>query len=87
MLLTVETRLQCSVFASATFAVILVHDECPRLFPLLKFLGNLRYRIRGWLSGIMIMIQRNIYFAIFIIDSLITNEHSVYQHRTRQGSR
>jgi hypothetical protein len=69
------------VFASATFAVIFVHDECPRLSPLLKFLGDLRYRIRGWLSGIVIVIQCNIHFTIFIIDSLIMNEQSVYRQR------
>jgi hypothetical protein len=63
------------VLACATFTVILVHDERPRLFSSLEFLGHTGYRIYGRLCRVVIVIESNINFAVFIVNSLTINEY------------
>jgi hypothetical protein len=63
------------MLASTAFTIILIHDERPRLTSLLEFLGHSWYRIHSRLRPRMIMIEGNIYFSIFVIDSLTIDEY------------
>jgi hypothetical protein len=70
---TVEPGLQSRVFTRATFAVIFIYDQHPRLSPSFESLRNTGDGILLGLRGITVVIESDVHISTFVIDSLCSN--------------
>lgn len=66
----VESRLQRRVLARAALAVVLVHDQRPRLVPRLEALCDVRNRVCRRFARCVVWVGSDVDFTAFVVDSL-----------------
>lgn len=66
----VKSRLQRRVLARAALAVVLVHDQRPRLVPRLEALCDVRNRVCRRFARCVVWVGSDVDFTAFVVDSL-----------------
>jgi hypothetical protein len=58
------------VFTCATFSIVFVNHQCPRLAPSFKSLRDAGDGILFGLEGVVVMIEGDVHVSAFIVDGL-----------------